>query len=507
MARIGLAGSSDEGSGEAWPDPSDPAYEEPPAVYEDPGQPQQQQAGQAEATGAHPGYAGGLEAMYGGGSMRGSGESLGANDTMPDSSEGGDPAVNQTAAHDAASTEQFQRPDQEIAAMDTYQQATQDPEVLDGAAAHEQQNISVTGEGDMGVRHEAKNNTQRLEEAELITGISPDAEPENASTPVAGTVSSDDSDPPSAVSAAEALPSADSGDKADEPFAAEGDPLLDSTIAEDVSPGVDSAGVDREPLPLGQEEPLQQENEPGIADSALSDISEAEVVYLPRQGTMPEPPEEVEDSTVTPAADTPLQEDQQAEKGIEGSMQLDPPIVEEDGSASRDAAAAPSRERVPLIGKVLGKMQWPEEGPSRPRGGTEEVQRTGGVGSSERGATGSGKAGSVTGQASGGDRVSDTIDSPAVPEAEVPVSEVLKDSDGESRNSMTEATDSLALSEEAEELVPGALDDDGPESIASGNIDLIGEDDEAATSEQMPVPSSHKEPDDSASEVHMKDEL
>ena len=441
--------------------------------------------------------------MYGGGSMRGSGDSLGSNDTMPDSSEGGVPAVNQTAAPEAVSAEQPQQPDQEIAASETSQQATQDAAAPDEAAAH---NASVAVEGDMGIRHEPKNNTQSSEEAELITGISPDPELVNASTPEAGAVSSDDSD---TLSAAESLPSADSEGEADKPAAAESDPSVDSTATEveDVSPEVDSVGVDRKLPRLDQEEPMQQGNSSGNVDSALSDMSEDEVVHLPRQGTMPEPPEEVEDSSVTPAADIPLQEDQQAEAGDEGSMQLDSPTEEEDGSASREAAAALSRNRVPLIGKVLGKMRWPEEGPSRPRGSTEEVQRTGGVGSSERGATGSGKAGCVTGQVSGGDRVSDTIDSPAVPEEELSVSEGLEESDGKSRGSMTEATDSPALSEEGEEPLSEAVDEHDGETSAAGIIDLMGEDDKAAASEQVPVSTSHNDTDDSASGGHTKDEL
>ena len=465
-------------------------------MYEEPAQPRQQQAGQAEATGAHPGYAGGLEGMYGGGSMRGSGDSVGANDTLPDSSEGGNPAVNQTVAPEAASEEQPQRPDQDTAALNTSPQATQDPAVLYGAVAHEQHNISLAGEGgDMGA-------TERLEEAELITGISPGPESVNASRTAAGTVSSDDSDLPPAVSEAEPLPSADEAEE----VAAESQPSLNSRVPE-VEDAFPAAGVDRESLLPEQEEPTQQGNGSGIADSAMSDMSEDEVIHLPRQGTMPEPPEEVEGSTITPAPDTPLQEDQQLEEGVEGSTQLDYPVEEEDGNAGREAAAAPSRDRVPLLGKVLGKMRWPEEGPSRPRGSTEEVQKTGGVGLSERGATGSGKAGSVTGQASGSDSGSETTDSPAAPEDDVPVSQGPEESDGESRDIVTEDTDSPAPSEKEEEPVLGALDDDGAESSAAGIIDLMGEDDEAATPEQVPVSPSEKDTDDPGFGGHTKDEL
>jgi len=55
------AGYSEQGGSEEWPDPSDPAYQVPAAVYEEPAQPRQQeeQANQAQReaqpTGALPG--------------------------------------------------------------------------------------------------------------------------------------------------------------------------------------------------------------------------------------------------------------------------------------------------------------------------------------------------------------------------------------------------------------------------------------------------------------------
>ena len=505
------AGSGKEGGGEAWPDPSDPAYEVPPAVYEEHGQPRQQQAGQDEPTGAHPGYAGGAEAMYGGGSMRGNVASSEPNITLSDSSGGGDSASNQTAAPEAASNGQRQWPDQNMGANEVAGQSTQVPDMLDRGTAHEQTEIGVAEGSVTDMSSKSKNagiaDIPGLKDTELTTGKSSDPELISDSIPSVGGNPSIDSD---TQPAAEDIASTVLQDMSKEPVVPDERPARESIDAEgEDAPATGSAGGEGETTPLEQDVAMQQGGDIDVTESALSDTPEDEAVYLPRQGTMPEPPEEIEDSTVTAAAETAPQEDQQdqAEKGVGEMLQPDPPTGEEDSDASREAAAPTRRDRAPLSGKVLGRMRWPEEGPSRPRGSTEEVQRTGGVGSSERGATGSGRAGALTGQASGRDRVTETTDSSAMPEKEreeeIPVSEAEEGTDEETRDRMTEATDSPALPEEEEEPVSEAMD--SGEGTASGNVDLMGDD--SGTEAQEGLPPGHREADESAPVEHMKDEL
>ena len=159
--------------------------------------------------------------------------------------------------------------------------------------------------------------------------------------------------------------------------------------------------------------------------------------------------------------------------------------------------------------KVLGKMRWPEEGPSRPRGSTEEVQRTGGVGSSERGATGSGMAGGLTGPTSEQGRVTETTDSSAAPEKEseeeVPVSEVVEDIDEEASDRRIEATESPQSLRRKKNLSQAGSGQRGGEDTSSGDSHRMGDDSETDTSEEMHP--GHGEADASASVEHMKDEL
>ena len=483
-------------------------------MYEEPGQPRQQQAGQAAPAGAHPGYAGGLEAMYGGGSMRGSAAELGANDTAPESGDGSYIAFNQTREADAASAEQPQLPEQDTGANKTAQQSTQVPHTLAHSTAEEERDVGVARGNDTGMTPEPENaglaDNTGLEDTELTTGVSPDPELMNNSTASADGVSSVYSE---MQSAAEDNPSTGSHDISEEPVVPEGDPARDSIDAEAEDPPATlsarlAARGKGETATLEQDEPVQQGGDSGVPESALSDASEDEVLHVPRQGTMPEPPEETEDSPVTAAAEIPLQVDEQdpAEGGVEGGMQPDPSVEEEEnGGARREAAAAARRERVPLIGKVLGKMRWPEEGPSRPRGSTEEVQRTGAVGASERGATGSGKAGGVTGPASEADRVTETTDSSATPEKageeEVLFSEVVEDSGEEPSDGRTEILDSPAVPEEEEEPVSEKVDKDSGE----GNNDSTGDDSGVEASGEMPP--GRREADESPSVEHIKDEL
>lgn len=445
--------------------------------------------------------------------MRGSAAKLGANDSVPESGDGGNLASSRTVAPDAASTEQPQLPDRDMGANKTAWQSGQVPDVLAGGTAQEQTDSSAAGANYTDINPEPENaavtNNSGLEDTEPTTGISPDPELMNNSTPPVGRVSSLDSD---ASSAAEDAPSIGLQDMSEEPVMPEGGPALESIGAEgEDPPAILSARGEGETMPEEQNEPMQQGGDSGVTESALSDTSEDDILHLPRQGTMPEPPEEVEDSTVTAAAEIPLQVDEQdpAEEGVEGSMQLDPSKEEDDGGTSREAPAAARRERVPLIGKVLGKIRWPEEGPSRPRGSTEEVQRTGGVGASERGATGSGMAGGLTGPTSEQGRVTETTDSSAALEKEskeeVPVSEVVEDSDEEASDRRTEATDSPIVPEEEGESVSQAVDRDGGVDTASEDSNRTGDDSGTDTSEDMHP--GHREADASASVEHMKDEL
>ena len=210
------------------------------------------------------------------------------------------------------------------------------------------------------------------------------------------------------------------------------------------------AEATNKPAGLDQEGETEQQDDADDAESTVSDTLEEEMSLLPRQGTMADPTLEAEELASTPAADIPIQRDEegQAEEDLEGLMQQQDKSDDEDGSVDdKEPAPTVGTDEVPLVGR---SAKWPEEGPSQPRAGKDEVQRTGAVGMAGGGAAGIRKGTDLTAPATAGD------DSAAIPdeqlEAELPSSKVAEE-EGDGKG--TASGKGAHVTEEEEGAEPG----------------------------------------------------
>ena len=160
------------------------------AVYEEPGsakalgEPQGQAQQEGQPSGAHPGYAGGMEAMYGGGSMVRELGDAAANDTAAPESHGQHASFNESAPS-SSQPETHGRMQKEADAPVDLQEAGEDPGILQPAAAAKQTDIRV-GEAEADRFHEP--------EGELTADLE-DAAPAE-SVPVPAAVDAEEADTP-----------------------------------------------------------------------------------------------------------------------------------------------------------------------------------------------------------------------------------------------------------------------------------------------------------------------
>jgi len=403
--------------------------------------------------------------MYGGGSMHASVESSGVNATAPGREEDSTPGFNQTTGLEAAYNAQLHQPDQDTPAADATLQATDEPETVESSASSKQTDINVAADAGNNSKSEAALTADVQDPEEIDSALSTlnDADGTGNTLPAAGGESAMDSD----VSASDETPALE--DILEEAEKPEGDPIDASTNAamEDAL-----AEATNKPAGLDQEGETQQQDDADYAEGSMSDTLEEETPLLPRQGTMADPTLEAEELASTPAADIPIQEDEegQAGEGLEGIVQQQDKSDDEDGSNDdKEPATSVGTDEVPLVGR---SAKWPEEGPSQPRAGKDEVQRTGAVGMAGGGAAGIREGTDLTAPATAGD------DSAAIPDKELEAE--------------------LSSSKVAEEEGDG-------EGTASGKGAHLREEEEGAEPGEESL--GHTQAGDLASEAHPKDEL
>ena len=406
--------------------------------------------------------------MYGGGSMRASAESSGVNATAPGREEDSTPGFNQTTGLEAAYNAQLHQPDQDTPAANATLQATDDPETLESPASSKQTDINVAADAGNNSKSEAALTADLQDSEEIDSALSDytDVNGTGNTLPAAGGESARDSD---TVSASDETPALE--DILEEADKSESDSTDASTDAA-MEDGL--AEATNKPAGLGQEGETQQQDDADHAESTVSDTLEEEMSLLPRQGTMADPMLEAQELESTPADDLPINEDEegQAEEGLEEIMQQQDTSEDQDSSDDNmEPGTAVGTAEVPVVGR---SAKWPEEGPSQPREGKDEVQRTGAVGMAGGlgGAAGIGKGSDLTAPATAGD------DSAAISgeelEAKLPTSKVAEE------------------------------EGDG-ESTVSGKGAHLGEEEEGTEPGEENL--GHTQAGDLASEAHLKDEL
>lgn len=483
-----IAGDRQQGSREEWPDPSDPAYQVPAAVYEEPAQPKQQAEPQGQAqregrpTGAHPGYEGGLEGIYGGGSLLGNVAGAGANATVaPEASEAGS-----NGSLPQGSQQEAQQPGEDDAPASNVTQAAESMEVPEPEAAPEQGGIHMP-EADAGnvsepeetLTAEASNAEEAVSAAAISAGgigtESAIAE-EPAEEPVASSI-------PNNMASA---PAADTSEDVEESSSNSELPRAD-TDPEDAQAEV-PAGSAPDAADLDQADDVQQGQHGDMLEDDMPVAAEEESPHLPREGTLPDAALESEEVPEIAAEGIAAQEEQQKE-GLLGRLQQqqlkqtvlrDADGLDEDDLRAAAAVRADEEKRTSIFERV-DPVRWPEEGPSRPNRDEETVQLSGGVGMSGEGtAAGSEGVGGSTGKAADSAMVTGNTDSNTVPE--------------------------MGLSEE---LLTQQLEgeDDGVASTPGHNSHKnagVGEVEAAESEERL---AAHEHADDLAPDAHVKDEL
>lgn len=404
--------------------------------------------------------------MYGGGSMRTSAESSGVNATAPEREEDGTPGFNQTTGLEAAYIAQLHQPDHDTPAANAALQATDDPETLESSASSKQTDINVAADAGNNSKSEAALTAEFKDPEEINSALSnyTDIDETGGTLPAAGGDSARESDTVSAPDETPALEDILEGadQRESDPTDVSSDAAMEDTLAEAIN----------KPAGSDQDGETQQQDDADYAEGSMSDTLEEETPLLPRQGTMADPTLEAEELASTPAADIPIQEDEegQAGEGLEGIMQQQDKSDDEDGSNDdKEPATSVGTDEVPLVGR---SAKWPEEGPSQPRAGKDEVLRTGAVGMAGGGAAGIREGTDMTAPATAGD------DSTAIPdkelEAGLPSSKVAEE-EGDAKGTASGKGAHLRVEEEGTER--------GEESLG------------------------HTQAGDLASEAHPKDEL
>ena len=404
------------------------------AVYDEPasakplGEPQEQALQEGQPSGAHPGYAGGMEAMYGGGSMVGKLGDAAANNTTAPESHGqhvsfGEsvPSSSQPETHDGMQ--------EETNAPVDLQEAVEDPGILQPAAAAKQTDIRVA---------EADADRPDEPEGELTADLE-DAALED-SVPV-----------PAATDAEEAEMPAGIGRHAP----------VDGRPEDGKEEAVAGTG-DQDTRPLMQPEPAKTE------ESTLAPAAEETEPSLLRDGTPPAAVPESGDNISKPGDNNSMQqlqaEDSMVEQGQQSEAQEASGVGEgQDGPAALERGGQNSEE--------LPDLQ-PEQGASHPEGSAEEALASGGVGTAGsglatepqdgHGATGSAAAvGSITGDSSSMAVTEVDLDKGEEPPRQP--SATLSDEGGDSVPEQ--------ISEQVEQLEQGASQ---PEGVAEENTEAHG---------------------------------
>ena len=320
------------------------------AVYDEPasakplGEPQDQALQEGQQSGAHPGYAGSMEAMYGGGAMVGKLGEAAANDTAVPESHGRRASSNESApgSSQQETNDRMQEPEAPV----DLREAVKDPGILQPAAAAKQTDIRVA-ESDADRPHEP--------EGELTADLEDGALEDSA--PV-----------PAAVDAEEADARADTGRYAEV-----------DVQPEDSKEEAVAGSEHLDTRPSIQPQPAE------TVESALAPAAEENEFSLPRVDAPSAAVPDAEDNLSVPGDNDDMQqiqdEDSMVEPGQQSQAQEASDIIEgQDGPAALGIGGenSSSSEGQPDL--------WPEQGPSHPEGSaTDEALAAEGVGMAESG--------------------------------------------------------------------------------------------------------------------------
>ena len=419
------------------------------AVYDEPasakplGELQDQALQEGQPSGAHPGYAGGMEAMYGGGSMVGKLGDAAANDTAAPESHGRRASFNESMPS-SSQPETHHRMQEGTDAPVDLQEAAEDYGILQPAAAAKQTDIRVA---------EADADRPYEPEGELTAELE-EAAPED-SVPVPAATDAEEAEMPAGTGTHAAVVDAQPQDSKEEAVA---------------------GTEDQDTPPLLQPQPAKTEK------ITLAPVAEDTEPSPPRIGTTPATLPEAEENPSVPGDDDNVHQKQDEDSMVEQGQQTEAQEASGIGEGQdvpnalgRGGQSSSSSEELPDV--------QPEQGPSHPEGSAEEALASGGVGTAGSGpATEPEEGHGATGSAAAVGSTTGDSGSMAVTEVDLDKGEELS------------GQPSATLSHEGGGSVPGQI---------SEQVEQL----EQGASESEGVVEENTEADGVDSREHLKDEL